>query len=183
MKQELIEVLNPNIPLENNGRLICKQRVFIVKIQNTMRQPCASKWNNCPQINYGLVYQWLSWESYSCAIISRFYELYQVFVDWFETIRCNEKRLDFIQCSNNQPPIVTSASHVSFTASLVGNTISSTILRPPGGPDENNTFSQEEVTMYCGKNDCPWNNITNPGQAQPDDKTVRVRNKFLHFMQ
>ena len=61
-----------------------------------------------------------------------------------------------------------------LTASLVGSIISSTILRPPGGPDENNTLSQEEVYEYCGVNDCPWNNISNPGLADPDDKTVRV---------
>ncbi|KAK2141720.1 hypothetical protein LSH36_1053g01004 [Paralvinella palmiformis] len=55
---------------------------------------------------------------------------------------------------------------------LVGSIISSTILMPPGGPDENNTLSQDEVYEYCGVNDCPWNNVTNPGQTEPDDKTL-----------
>ncbi len=36
-------------------------------------------------------------------------------------------------------------------------------------------LTDEEISMYCGINDCPGNNVTNPIAEEPEERKVRLR--------
>ncbi len=65
---------------------------------------------------------------------------------------------------------------------ITGSAISSAVLWMNLGDGNstgsNNTegddwyLTDEEVAMYCGVNDCPWNNISNPIAEEPEEKRV-----------
>ena len=58
------------------------------------------------------------------------------------------------------------------TASITGSIITSTVLRPVVNGSE--TVS-DDVLKYCGVEDCPDNNVTNPNLEDPDEETVRIQ--------
>ena len=60
-----------------------------------------------------------------------------------------------------------------IVASITGSIISSTILKPPVGNNENDTVDYSK----CGANDCPWYNVT-AVEAKPDDTTVGIHFNF-----
>ena len=60
-----------------------------------------------------------------------------------------------------------------FSASVTGSVISSTVLRQP--PNE----IDDEILGFCGANDCPGNNASNPNTEKPDEQTVRQVNLFF----
>ena len=60
---------------------------------------------------------------------------------------------------------------ISISASVIGSIVSSTILEPTvvNGTEVEPT---EEILQFCGANDCPDNNITNPNLEEPDSALV-----------
>ncbi len=70
----------------------------------------------------------------------------------------------------------------SRLGNIAGSAISSAVLWTNLGDGNstgsNNTegddwyLTDEEVSMYCGVNDCPWNNISNPIAEEPEEKRV-----------
>ena len=62
---------------------------------------------------------------------------------------------------------------IPLSAGVIGAIISSTIL-------EQNTVNGSEVSpnneilQFCGANDCPGNNVTNPNLEEPDSTLVRL---------
>ena len=55
-------------------------------------------------------------------------------------------------------------------AGISGAVISSLILHQP------HSNITEEALAYCGVNDCPYNNVTNPHAESPEQKTVSCIN-------
>ena len=70
----------------------------------------------------------------------------------------------------------------TFSASITGSIISTTILEPTvaNGTQEE---PSDEVLASCGINDCPDNAFSNPNLEDPKDSTVNKRNscKFIYF--
>ncbi len=45
-------------------------------------------------------------------------------------------------------------------------------MRPTPAENETESVPSEEALQYCGVEDCPWNNVTNPNLAKPESSTV-----------
>ena len=56
-----------------------------------------------------------------------------------------------------------------FVGDIIGGVISAVILKQP---QDNTTTSEEEIALYCGMNDCPWNNYTSGNWTRPSNSTV-----------
>ena len=76
---------------------------------------------------------------------------------------------------SNLCKLFTNISKIFFyLASVIGAVVSSTILEQTtvNGSD---VTPGEDVLQFCGANDCPSNNVTNPNLEEPDPTLVRLR--------
>ena len=66
-----------------------------------------------------------------------------------------------------------------LSAIVIGSIISSTILKPNvvNGTEVEPT---NETLQFCGANDCPGNNVTNPNLEDPDSTLVTCKIWVLH---
>ncbi|KAK2160044.1 hypothetical protein LSH36_141g04013 [Paralvinella palmiformis] len=81
----------------------------------------------------------------------------------------------YAQLTGEPEPVVVSRFFGIFfmffqCSSILGSVISSTVLMPT--EVENGTLTDDDIKLYCGLNDCPDNNVTNPNLDDPDDETV-----------
>ncbi len=47
------------------------------------------------------------------------------------------------------------------------------------GGDDDWYLTDEEIARYCGINDCPWNNISNPIAQTPEQEKVRLTDRVV----